>query len=108
LKKWGYFLPIFRERKEDNPLEHLIKFHECMDLLDLQHEDVHMKMFMHSLDGDARKWYFSLPPSNISSLKDFHIVFNEHCKRYFSDELLFDNCCGEYKLHDEIKIIDRK
>jgi hypothetical protein len=101
-------LPIFRERKEDNPAEHLIKFHECMDLLDLQHEDVHMKMFMHSLDGDARKWYFSLPPSIISSLKDFHRVFNEHCKRYFSDELLFDNCCGEYELHDEIEIIDRK
>jgi len=65
-------------------------------------------MFMHSLDGDARKWYFSLPASIISSLNDFHIVFNEHCKRYFSDELLFDNCCGEYELHDEIEIIDRK
>jgi hypothetical protein len=35
LTEWGYFMPIFRERKEDNPAEHLIKFHECMDLLDL-------------------------------------------------------------------------
>jgi hypothetical protein len=38
----GDFLPSFKERKEDNPIEHLIKFHECMDLLDLQHEDVHV------------------------------------------------------------------
>jgi hypothetical protein len=108
LTEWGDFLPIFRERKEDNPAEHLIKFHECMDLLDLQHEDVRMKMFMHSLDGDARKWYFSLPPSSISSLKEFHRVFNEHCKRYFSDEFLFENCCEEYELNNEIEVIDRE
>ena len=42
MSEWGYFLPIFEERKEDNPAEHLLKFHECMDLLDLQHEDVHV------------------------------------------------------------------
>ena len=78
-------MPIFRERREDNPADHLIKFHEYMNLLDLQHEDVRIKMFMYSLDGDAREWYFSLPPSSISSLKDFHTVFHEHCKRYFSD-----------------------
>ena len=65
MTEWGYFLPIFRERRGDNPTDHLIKFHECMNLLDLQHEDVRMKMFMYSLDGDAREWYFSLPPSSI-------------------------------------------
>ena len=42
MTEWGYFLPIFRERKEDNPANHPIKFHECMNLLDLQHEDVHV------------------------------------------------------------------
>ena len=91
MSEWGNFLPIFRDGKEDNHAYHLIKFHECMDILELQHEDVCMKMFMHSLDGDARKWYFSLSPSSISSLKDFHRVFNEHCRRYFSDEFLFNN-----------------
>ena len=47
--EWGDFLPIFKEEKEDNPTEHLLKFHECMDLLDHQDEDVCMKMFMCSL-----------------------------------------------------------
>ena len=83
-------------------------FHECMDLLDLQHEYVCMKMFMHSLDGDACKWYLSLPPSIISSLKDFHRVFNEHCKRYFSDEILFEKFCEKYELNREIEVIDRE
>jgi hypothetical protein len=105
---WGDFLPWFRERKEDNCARHLINFHECMDLLDLHHEYVHMKMFMHSLEGDARKWYFSLPPSSISSLEDFHRVFNEYCKNHFSDELLFEKFCEEYKFHNEVEDIDRE
>jgi hypothetical protein len=67
-----------------------------------------MKMFMYSLYGDAREWYFSLPPSSISSLKDFHKVFNEHCKRYFSDEFLFDNCCEEYELHHKVEDVNRE
>jgi hypothetical protein len=50
---WGDYLPRFRESREDNPSDHLIKFHECMDQLDLHHEDVRMKMFMYSLEGDA-------------------------------------------------------
>ena len=108
MTEWGYFLPIFRERKEDNPADHLIKFHECMNLLDLQHDDVRMKMFMYSLDGDAHEWYFSLTPSSISYLKDFHTVFHKHCKRYFSVEFLFENCCEEYELHNETEDIDRE
>ena len=63
---------------------------------------------MYSLDGDACESHFSLPPSIISSLKDFHTVFHEHCKRYFSYEFLFENCCEEYELHDEIEDINRK
>ena len=54
MSEWGDFLPVFKEEKEDNPPEHLLKFHECIDLLNLHHEYVHMKMFMHSLYGDAR------------------------------------------------------
>ena len=65
-----------------------------------------MKMFMHSLYGDARQWYFSLPPSNISSLKDFHRLFNEHCKRFFPDKVLFDNCCVEYELHKRVEDVN--
>jgi hypothetical protein len=101
MSEWGDFLPVFREEKDDNPAEHLLKFHECMELLNLQHEDVRMKMFMYSLYGDARKWYFSLPSSSISSLKDFHKAFNQRCKKFFPNELLFDNCCEEFNLHNK-------
>jgi hypothetical protein len=67
----GDFLPIFRERKDDNPAEHLREFHELMHQWEIHHEDVLLKMFMISLAGDARKWYHSLPPASISSLEHF-------------------------------------
>ena len=107
MSEWGDFLPIFREEKEDNPAEHLLKFHKCMDILDQQHEDVRMNIFMYSLYGDARQWYFSLPPSSISSLKDFHQAFNENCKRYFLDEFIFGNCYDEYELHHKAGGVNR-
>ena len=53
MSEWGDFLPVFKEEKEDNPAKNLLKFLECMDLLDQQHEDVCMNMFMYSLYGDA-------------------------------------------------------
>ena len=65
-------------------------------------------MFMYSLYGDARRCYFSLPPSSISSLKYFHRPFTEHCKRYYSDEFAFDNCCEEYKLHSQDEKVNRE
>jgi hypothetical protein len=65
--------------------------------LNIHHEDALMKMFMYSLEGDARVWYRSLPASNISSLREFHAAFNEQCKRYFPAELLLVDCCEQCK-----------
>jgi hypothetical protein len=53
MDEWGDYFPIFRERKEDNPAQHLHEFHELMHQWEIHHEDVLMKMFMLSLDGDA-------------------------------------------------------
>ena len=42
MSEWGDLLPFFKEEEEDSLAEYLLKFHECMDLLDQQHEDVHV------------------------------------------------------------------
>jgi hypothetical protein len=97
MDEWGDFLPIFRERKEDNPTEHLREFHELMHQWEINHEDVLLNMFMFSLEGDDREWYHSLPPASISSLEQFHATFNAHCQRYYSSELICHNCCEEYR-----------
>jgi hypothetical protein len=67
-----------------------------MQQLDIHHEDILMKMFMYSLEGDVRQWYRTLPASSISSLKDFHDVFYSHCKIIYPAERLFENCCEGY------------
>jgi hypothetical protein len=91
------YLHVFKEEKEDNPSQHLVTFHQCMDQLGILHEDVLMKMFMYSLKGDAREWYFSLPASSICSLRDFHVAFNKHCKRYYSADILLEDCCEQFE-----------
>jgi hypothetical protein len=98
---WGDHLPRFAEKKEDNPSDHLIRFHQCMIQLDVYHEDVLMKMFVFSLEGDAREWYRSLPPSSISSLNEFHRVFHHRCERYFAQEILLEGCCEKFHSHTQ-------
>jgi hypothetical protein len=68
LDEWSNYLPIFRERKEEDPTQHLRDFHELMHQWEIHHEDVLLKMFMFSLAGDSRGWYHYLPPARISSL----------------------------------------
>ena len=83
MDQWGDFLPIFRGDGHDHQAQHLIEFHQYMDQLDIHHEDVLLKMFMYSLEGNARQWYRSLPISSISSIKDFHVAFYVYCKRIY-------------------------
>jgi hypothetical protein len=97
LLEWEDLLPILREEKDDDPIQHIIDFHQCMEKFNLHQEDVLMKMFMFSLKDDARDWYFSLPAASISTLREFHVAFNLHCKRYYSSEFLFHDCCEEYE-----------
>ena len=92
---WGYCLPRFRESKGDNPSDHLIRFHQCMFQLEICHEDVLMKMFVFSLEGDAREWYRSLLPTSISSLKEFYRVFHHRCERYYPRDILLEGCCED-------------
>ena len=54
MDEWGDFLPRFRGDGHDHPAQHLIEFHQYMEQLNIDHEDVLLKMFMYSLEGDAR------------------------------------------------------
>jgi hypothetical protein len=60
-----------------------------------------MNMFMFSLDRDAREWYRPLPPGIISSLEQFHAVFNRRCQKFYSFELICKSCCEECEGHDQ-------
>ena len=92
IDEWKDLLPRFYEGENDIHVEHVHEFHVLMQQLDIHHEDILMKLFMYSLEGDVRKWYRTLPASSISSLTDFHDVFYSHCKKVYPAERLFENC----------------
>ena len=47
-----------------------------------------MKMFMTSLEGNARSWYEWFPAGSLYSLEDFHTLFHEHFKDQYPSLLL--------------------
>ena len=74
-------LPVFQGEKFDNPLLHLIKFHIHVWRLKVEwHEDCLIKIFMLTLEGEARDWYECLISSSLFSLKDLEYVFYENYK----------------------------
>jgi hypothetical protein len=92
------FIPIFSGDEGDTLAQHLIDFHQCIYRLNIYHEDALMKMFVYSLNGDARRWYPSLSIASISSLQEFHPAFHKYCKRYYSSDILFEKCCEKFTL----------
>ena len=108
MDEWGYFLPRLIGDDHDHPAQHLIEFHQYMDQLDIHHEDVLLKMFMYSLEGIARRWYWSLPISSISSIKYFHVVFYVYCKRIYSVDLLLEDCDEQFNIKKSLINNDQK
>ena len=102
MDEWGDFLPRIRGDDHDHPAQHLIEFHQYMNQLGIHHEDVLLKMFMYSLEGNAIQWYRSLPISSISSIKYFHDVFYVYCKRIYSADLLLKDCCEQFKFEKSL------
>jgi len=98
INEWDDYLPRFRGSKYDHPGEHLFNFHQCMLEHGFVHEDVLIKLFKFSLEGNAREWCQSLPAVSIHSLKDFHVAFNSYYEKIYSADLLFPECCHEFNL----------
>jgi hypothetical protein len=93
---WGVCLPRFIEDEDDNPTHHLIEFHLCMHQPSIFHEDILMKMFMISLEGDAHNGTDIYTRCLYSySLKDFHILFHSRYKMRYPIEIIFENYCNE-------------
>ena len=55
--EWVDHLPRFKGDYYDHPAQHLIEFHQYMDQQNINHEDILMKMFMYSLEGEVIQWY---------------------------------------------------
>ena len=60
-----------------NSEEDLRIFIDMLNDYEIEHEDVVMKLFIHSLIEDARDWFRRLPDDNIFSWSDLESLFKE-------------------------------
>ena len=79
-QEWSTYFLRFNGSADGSPKYNLKNFHECMEKQGIVHEDVKIKLLMYYLDKDTRAWYKTLPHGNISSLKSFHITYNDFFK----------------------------
>ena len=57
--------------------EHLRIFIDMLNDYEVEHEDVVMKLFVHSLTEDVRDWFRRLPDDSITSWSDLEKLFKE-------------------------------
>jgi hypothetical protein len=73
----GYLkqLPKFTGEGNITAEEHLEAFYRFTDDNFIMHADVWMRIFVHSLQGEARKWFKALPPRSIDGIEALDNAF---------------------------------
>jgi len=72
------YLPRFNGEGEVTIEEHLNSFYSFADIFNVEHADVWMRLFLHSLYGEARKWFISPPPNFIVDIDALDDTFLRH------------------------------
>ena len=68
-------LPLSNAEKKRTAEDHLDAFQNFVDNFYIEHEDVYMRLFVQSLDGDIRIWFITLPPGSINSWQALEYTF---------------------------------
>jgi glycosidase len=69
------YMPKFTGEEDTTVEEHLATFYSYADNLNIENEDVWMRVFVQSLDGEVRKWFRGLIPGSIARIEALHDVF---------------------------------
>jgi hypothetical protein len=72
------YLPIFNGDGAVTVEDHLSSFYSFADNFNVEHADVWMRLFVQSLNGEARKWFRSLPPNSIADIVALDDSFLKH------------------------------
>ena len=52
--------------------QHIDKMNDCFDLQEIDDDNVKLRIFSHSLEGEVRKWFKGLTANSIHDLPAFH------------------------------------
>jgi hypothetical protein len=69
------YMPKFTGEEDVTAEEHLAAFYSYADNLNIENEDVWMRVFVQSLDGEVRKWFRGLAPRSIAGIEALDSVF---------------------------------
>ena len=70
------YLPKFDgESKNLTAEKHLQSFEHFLDLFEVEHDDVCMRDFFQSLQGDVKEWFKHLQPESINTWEEFSDIF---------------------------------
>ena len=79
------YMPKFTGEEDITVEEHLSSFYSYADNHNIENEDVWMRVFVQSLDGEDRKWFRGLTPGSIAGIEamDDSFLSNWGDKKYF-------------------------
>jgi hypothetical protein len=69
------YMPKFTGEGDVTAEEHLAAFYSYADNLNIENEDVWMRVFIQSLDGEVRKWFRGLAPGSIAGIEALDSAF---------------------------------
>jgi hypothetical protein len=69
------YMPKFTGEGDATAKEHLAAFYSYADNLNIENEDVWMRVFVQILDGEVRKWFRGLAPGSIVGIEALDDVF---------------------------------
>ena len=74
-KHYKYLLKFDGESKDFTAEKNLQAFEHFTDLYEIEHDDVCMRAFAQSLQGDAKDWFKHLQPKSINTWEDLSCTF---------------------------------
>ena len=74
-REYQKYMPKFTGTEGVTAEEHLESFYSYADNLDISENDVWMRVFVQSLDGEARKWFRELPHRSITDIEALDDAF---------------------------------
>jgi hypothetical protein len=72
------YIPQFTGEGDVTAEEHLSSFYRFTEIQAIKNEDVWMRVFVQSLDGDVRDWFKDLPPRSIDGIVALDDSFLRH------------------------------
>ena len=69
------YMPKFTGAGEYTAEEHIESFYSYAENINISEEDVWTRVFVQSLDGQARKWFKELPANSITGIEQLDEAF---------------------------------